>query len=112
MRFMRIVFVLVILAAGGGLAFLYLSSAPDRRDNASLARNGADTGSLSAALGQFTPLDPPRGKPAERGPERTGISRTQTAYPPSPPPATARAGLCRPRRAKQGKPNGRAHGWN
>ncbi len=63
MRFMRIVFVLVILAAGGGLAFLYLSSAPDRRDNASLARNGADTGSLSAALGQFTPLDPPRPAP-------------------------------------------------
>jgi thiol-disulfide isomerase/thioredoxin len=63
MRFMRIVFVLVILAAGGGLAFLYLSSALDRRDNASLARNGADIGSPAAALGQFTPVDPPRPAP-------------------------------------------------
>jgi len=63
MRFMRIVFVLVILAAGGGLAFLYLSSAPDRRGNTSPASSGAVTGSPSAALGQFTALDPPRPAP-------------------------------------------------
>src|SRR6266446_5125805 len=59
MRFMRIVFVLVILAAAGGLGFLYLSSAHDRRNNSS----GADPGSPSAVLGQFTPLDPPRPAP-------------------------------------------------
>jgi thiol-disulfide isomerase/thioredoxin len=63
MRFMRIVFVLVILAAVGGSAFLYFSHRADHRDAASLASNIADTGS-SAALGQFTPLDPPRPAPA------------------------------------------------
>jgi thiol-disulfide isomerase/thioredoxin len=63
MRFMRIVFVLVILAAAGGLALLYQSRSPDRRDTASLASSAADTGSPAPALGQFTPLDPPRPAP-------------------------------------------------
>jgi thiol-disulfide isomerase/thioredoxin len=63
MRFMRIVFVLVILAAAGGLAVRYLPGAPDRRDSASLASNTANTGASSAALGQLTALDPPRPAP-------------------------------------------------
>jgi thiol-disulfide isomerase/thioredoxin len=63
MRFMRIAFVLVILAVAGGLALLYLSSARDRHDTAPLAGSGADTGSPSAALGHFSPLDPPRPAP-------------------------------------------------
>jgi thiol-disulfide isomerase/thioredoxin len=58
MRFMRIVFVLVILAAAGSLAFLYLPSAREHRDNVPL-----DTGSPAATLGEFTPLDPPRPAP-------------------------------------------------
>ncbi len=53
MRFMRIVLVFVILAAACGAAFLYLSGARDRHDS----------GSPSAELGQFTPLDPSRPAP-------------------------------------------------
>src|SRR5260370_40614649 len=85
MRFMRIVFVLVILAAAGGLAFFYLSSVPDRRDKASFASNGADTGSPSAALGQFTPLDPPRPAP-ELGFAPRGGPPTRSAGSRGPPP--------------------------
>ena len=64
MKFMRIVIMLVILAAGGGLgAFLYLSGTRDRHDSGALASNTADSGSPSAALGQLTPVDPPRPAP-------------------------------------------------
>lgn len=65
MRFMRIVIVLVILVAGGGLgAFLYVSGTRDRHDSGALASNAADSGSSpSAALGKLTPLDPPRPAP-------------------------------------------------
>jgi thiol-disulfide isomerase/thioredoxin len=60
---MRIGFILVILAAAGGLAFFYRSTARQPHDDAPLASNDADTGSAAAALGQFTPLDPPRPAP-------------------------------------------------
>ena len=64
MKFMRIVIVLVILAAAGGLgAFLYLSGTRDRHESGALASNTADSGSPSAALGKLTPLDPPRPAP-------------------------------------------------
>ena len=64
MKFMRIIIVLVILAAGGGLgAFLYLSGTRDRHDSGALASNAADSGAPSAALGKLTPLDPPRPAP-------------------------------------------------
>jgi len=60
MKVLRIVIVLVILAAGGGLgAFLYLSGTRDRHDSGALASDAADGGSPSAALGKLTPLDPP-----------------------------------------------------
>jgi thiol-disulfide isomerase/thioredoxin len=64
MKVMRIVVVLVILAAVGGLgAFLYVSGTRDRHDSGAVASNTADTGSASAALGQLTALDPPRPAP-------------------------------------------------
>ena len=60
MKVLRIVIVLVILAAGGGLgAFLSLSGTRDRHDSGALASDAADGGSPSAALGKLTPLDPP-----------------------------------------------------
>jgi thiol-disulfide isomerase/thioredoxin len=63
MKVMRIVIVLIILAAGGGLgAFLYLSGTRDRHDSGALASNAADSGSPSA-LGKLTPVDPPRPAP-------------------------------------------------
>src|SRR6185437_14407453 len=63
MKFMRIIIVLVILAAGGGLgAFLYMSGTRDRHDSGALASNAADSGSPSA-LGKLTPVDPPRPAP-------------------------------------------------
>lgn len=65
MIFMRIVFVLVVLAAAGLLGFAYWSYSVARRDSGPLASSGADVGALSPspALGQFTPLDPPRPAP-------------------------------------------------
>ena len=63
MRFMRIVLVLVTLAAVGGLAFLYLADAPVLRGVASPADRGTGGGSAAAEPGQFTPLDPPRPAP-------------------------------------------------
>lgn len=65
MRFMRIAFVVVILAAVGVSAFLYFSSSrrADHRDDALLAGNTADIGLSSAAIGQSTALDPPRPAP-------------------------------------------------
>ena len=63
MKVMRIVIVLVILAAGGGLAaFLYLSGTRERHDSG-VASNAADSGSPSVALGKLTSLDPPRPAP-------------------------------------------------
>ncbi|HKW53445.1 MAG TPA: TlpA disulfide reductase family protein [Stellaceae bacterium] len=64
MKVMRIVVVLVILAALGGFgAFLYVSGTRDRHDAGALAGDAADTGSPAAALGKLTPLDPPRPAP-------------------------------------------------
>jgi thiol-disulfide isomerase/thioredoxin len=63
MKVMRIVIVLIILAAGGGLgAFLYLSGTRDRHDSGAPPSNAADSGSPSA-LGKLTPVDPPRPAP-------------------------------------------------
>ena len=64
MIFMRVVFVLVVLAAAGALSFTYWSHPFTSRDSGSPAKSGDSAGSPpSPALGQFTPLDPPRPAP-------------------------------------------------
>jgi hypothetical protein len=64
MRFMRIAFGVVILAAAGVSAFLYSSSRrADHRDDTLLASNTADIGASSATIGHFTAVDPPRPAP-------------------------------------------------
>ncbi len=74
MIFIRIVLVLVVLAAAGLLALSYWSY-PSHRDSGPPAGSATDTGApRSPALGQFTPLDPPVPAPALSFAARDGSS--------------------------------------
>ncbi len=64
MRTLGAVIVLVVLCLAGLPAAFDRPGAPLRRDHGSIASSEPDTGTpQEAALGQFTPLDPPRPAP-------------------------------------------------
>jgi len=64
MRALGAVIVLVVLCLAGLVAAFYWPGAPLRRDHGSIVSSTPDTGApQEAALGQFTPLDPPRPAP-------------------------------------------------
>jgi thiol-disulfide isomerase/thioredoxin len=64
MRTLGAVIVLFVLCLAALLAALHWPGAPLRRDHGSIVSSEPDTGAPQhAALGQFTPLDPPRPAP-------------------------------------------------
>ena len=64
MRILGAVIVLVVLCLAGLAAAFYWPGAPLRRDRGSIVSSTDDAGApVPAALGQFTPLDPPRPAP-------------------------------------------------
>ena len=64
MAVIRVVIVLLVLAAAGSLGFLYWSRSDVHRDGTLLAGGDDNTQSPPmATLGQFSPLDPPRPAP-------------------------------------------------
>lgn len=64
MKTLGAVIVLVVLCLAALLAAAYWPGAPLRRDHGSIVSSEPDTvAPLPAALGQFTPLDPPRPAP-------------------------------------------------
>jgi thiol-disulfide isomerase/thioredoxin len=63
MRAMQAVLVLLVLGVAGLLTTQYLPEASARRDAREVLSSRADTAPQDAALGQFTPLDPPRPAP-------------------------------------------------
>jgi thiol-disulfide isomerase/thioredoxin len=65
MKVLGAVILLVVLCLAGVLAAWYWPGAPLRRDHGSVVSSNPDAGApQDAALGQFTPLDPPRPAPA------------------------------------------------
>ncbi len=73
MKVFGAVMVLVVLCLAGALAAFSWPGAPLRRDDGSIVSSIPDTGApQEAALGQFTPLDPPRPAPELRFMTRDG----------------------------------------